>query len=517
MFPLSITIMLGIVNAIVVCGNIFVLYIIISQPQLHTATNTIVLSLTIADFLLGIVILPFALLQNYFEAWYFGDSLCQTWLVLDIWFSTASIYNLMAITFDRYMAVKDPIKYRFISSSKMTKITILLVWVISAMLAAFKLIVDHFIVSSTIKQKMDVQNKSLNLELQNEQCTPMASTQAYIIFSACVSFILPLIAMIGMNIRIVQAVSDSSRKKSAATSFCVRNGDNVKNNDINKEYTQLRMHRGTNKIPLLCNGQDALLSTRKPRTKSCENKPLVFKRTFSKNWDKRSCAEGDIGEITSITPCISQKIFSNDECNYQKPKRKTLSQEEKSSTTVSSQQDSLNAPISQTRLVSKRSSPLLCEGAGDDRIEAIKTNLVKSPSEGVSIWKTSAPSLFLFEAPVSTKRCHLQFNRKILLSAMGPSVNRLIAKQPTEFRVARTIVIVVGCFAICWLPFMLVYITEAVESCSNNKCVPEWLFTLTFWLGYANSAVNPLLYSACSRDFCAAFKKVLFDKKKPVR
>lgn len=58
--------LLGIVNLLVVCGNLFVLYVLISQRSLHTATNFIVLSLTISDLLLGIVILPFSVIQVSF-------------------------------------------------------------------------------------------------------------------------------------------------------------------------------------------------------------------------------------------------------------------------------------------------------------------------------------------------------------------------------------------------------------------------------------------------------------------
>lgn len=55
--------LLAIVNLLVVCANFFVMYVLISQRSLHTATNFIVLSLTISDLLLGIVILPFSVTQ----------------------------------------------------------------------------------------------------------------------------------------------------------------------------------------------------------------------------------------------------------------------------------------------------------------------------------------------------------------------------------------------------------------------------------------------------------------------
>lgn len=175
-------IFLGLINAIVVLGNIFVLYILFSQKSLQTSTNFIVLSLTCADFLLGIVILPFSMLQEYYSEWLFSESWCKLWLALDVLFSTASIYNLLAISFDRYMAVRQPLKYRLISSNKMTKITILMVWIISSLIAFPPLIYGK------ILQEKPTENPRI--------CTPMTSNSIYILFSALVSFILPTIFMV---------------------------------------------------------------------------------------------------------------------------------------------------------------------------------------------------------------------------------------------------------------------------------------------------------------------------------
>lgn len=48
--------------------------------------------------------------------------------------------------------------------------------------------------------------------------------------------------------------------------------------------------------------------------------------------------------------------------------------------------------------------------------------------------------------------------------------------------------------------------------CSAGVCIPEAFVTFAFWLGYSNSAINPLLYAAFSRDFRSAFRKVLMDR-----
>ena len=34
-----------------------------------------------------------------------------------------------------------------------------------------------------------------------------------------------------------------------------------------------------------------------------------------------------------------------------------------------------------------------------------------------------------------------------------------------------------------------------------EECVPPLVFSVIFWLGYCNSAINPFIYAAFSRDF----------------
>jgi len=39
--------------------------------------------------------------------------------------------------------------------------------------------------------------------------------------------------------------------------------------------------------------------------------------------------------------------------------------------------------------------------------------------------------------------------------------------------------------------------------------VPAPLFAVIFWLGYCNSALNPVIYTVFNRDFRAAFRRML--------
>ncbi|XP_019864623.2 octopamine receptor beta-1R-like [Aethina tumida] len=82
------------------------------------------------------------------------------------------------------------------------------------------------------------------------------------------------------------------------------------------------------------------------------------------------------------------------------------------------------------------------------------------------------------------------------------------SKMRRERKAARTLGIIVSAFLACWLPFFLWYVITAI--CGPKVCYsPPWVVTLVFWVGYFNSALNPLIYAYFNREFRVAFKKTL--------
>lgn len=76
-----------------------------------------------------------------------------------------------------------------------------------------------------------------------------------------------------------------------------------------------------------------------------------------------------------------------------------------------------------------------------------------------------------------------------------------------ERRAARTLGIIMGVFVVCWLPFFLMYvITPFCSGCCPSRRVISFIT----WLGYINSALNPIIYTIFNLDFRKAFKKLLF-------
>uniref|UniRef100_A0A672I0U0 Alpha-1A adrenergic receptor n=1 Tax=Salarias fasciatus TaxID=181472 RepID=A0A672I0U0_SALFA len=81
-----------------------------------------------------------------------------------------------------------------------------------------------------------------------------------------------------------------------------------------------------------------------------------------------------------------------------------------------------------------------------------------------------------------------------------------LLKFSREEKAAKTLGIVVGCFVLCWLPFFLVL---PIGSVFPSYKPSETVFKITFWLGYLNSCINPVIYPCFSREFKKAFHNVL--------
>ncbi|XP_077157685.1 alpha-2C adrenergic receptor-like [Paroedura picta] len=80
-----------------------------------------------------------------------------------------------------------------------------------------------------------------------------------------------------------------------------------------------------------------------------------------------------------------------------------------------------------------------------------------------------------------------------------------------EQRLGAVLAAVMGAFVLCWAPFFVTYSVWGV--CREACRPPEPLFKAFFWLGYCNSALNPLLYAAFHRDFRRAFRYLLCGRR----
>lgn len=139
----------------------------------------------------------------------------------------------------------------------------------------------------------------------------------------------------------------------------------------------------------------------------------------------------------------------------------------------------------------------------DNSSESVKT----VPNDG-STTATGGVEPITAAIAAATKGHH---NATLASSKKSKSVYQFIEEKQKislskERRAARTLGIIMGVFIFCWVPFFVLYIvTPFCPTC----CPSEQLIDFLTWLGYINSALNPIIYTIFNLDYRRAFKKLL--------
>ncbi|XP_040913622.1 trace amine-associated receptor 13c-like [Toxotes jaculatrix] len=119
------------ITLLTVVLNLLVIISISHFRQLHTTTNLLLLSLAVADFLVGLLLMPFLLLHNQ-SCWILGDIMCVVHYFLSFLIISVSVGNMVLISVDRYIAICDPMFYSTKVTLKTVQLCVCLCWIFSA-------------------------------------------------------------------------------------------------------------------------------------------------------------------------------------------------------------------------------------------------------------------------------------------------------------------------------------------------------------------------------------------------
>ncbi|XP_046142391.1 dopamine D2-like receptor isoform X4 [Osmia bicornis bicornis] len=187
---------LVIVPCLTLFGNVLVILAVVRERALQTVTNYFIVSLAVADLLVAVLVMPFAVYVLVNGSWSLPGFVCDFYIAMDVTCSTSSIFNLVAISIDRYIAVTQPIKYAKHKNNRRVWLTILLVWAISAAIGS-----------------------PIVLGLNNtpdripDQC--LFYNADFIIYSSLSSFYIPCIIMVFLYYNIFKALRNRAKKARA--------------------------------------------------------------------------------------------------------------------------------------------------------------------------------------------------------------------------------------------------------------------------------------------------------------
>ncbi|EHB01347.1 Trace amine-associated receptor 5 [Heterocephalus glaber] len=184
-----------------VLGNLFVVFSVSYFKVLHTPTNLLLLSLALADMVLGLLVLPLSTVHSVESCWFFGDFLCHVHTYLDTLFCLTSIFHLCFISIDHYCAICDPLLYPSKFTARVALRYILAGWGVPAAYTAFFLYTD-------------VLERGLSQWLQEMPC--VGSCQ--LLFNKCwgwlnfPAFFVPCIIMISLYVKIFVVATRQARQ-----------------------------------------------------------------------------------------------------------------------------------------------------------------------------------------------------------------------------------------------------------------------------------------------------------------
>ncbi|CAF1087855.1 unnamed protein product [Rotaria sp. Silwood1] len=124
----------SVTSVLTVLGNILVMLAFFLDRQIRQPTNYFILSLSVSDFLIGLLSMPILTIYIYAKEWPLNAIICDIWLSLDYTVCLTSIYTVLFITIDRFCSVKMPAKYRKWRTRRKINIMIAATWAVPTLI-----------------------------------------------------------------------------------------------------------------------------------------------------------------------------------------------------------------------------------------------------------------------------------------------------------------------------------------------------------------------------------------------
>ncbi|XP_031767015.1 tachykinin-like peptides receptor 99D isoform X1 [Galleria mellonella] len=93
-------------------GNLVVIWIVLANKRMRSVTNYFLVNLSVADAMVSTLNVTFNFTYMLYSDWPFGHFYCKFCQFIAVLSISASVFTLMAISIDRYVAIMSPLRPR---------------------------------------------------------------------------------------------------------------------------------------------------------------------------------------------------------------------------------------------------------------------------------------------------------------------------------------------------------------------------------------------------------------------
>ncbi|XP_060837407.1 growth hormone secretagogue receptor type 1-like isoform X1 [Rhopalosiphum padi] len=118
-----------------VVGNMMVPIVILKSKDMRNSTNIFLMNLSIADLMVLLICTPtvFVEVNSRPETWVLGEELCKAVPFVELTVAHASVLTILAISFERYYAICEPLRAGYVCTKTRAMIICLLAWGLAAL------------------------------------------------------------------------------------------------------------------------------------------------------------------------------------------------------------------------------------------------------------------------------------------------------------------------------------------------------------------------------------------------
>jgi len=554
-----IAIVAGVISFLTIVGNIMVMVSFKIDKQLQTISNYFLLSLAVADLIIGAFSVPLFTVMLIMEKWPFSSHLCDAWLAIDYLASNASVWNLMMISIDRYFSVTRPLSYRAQRTTMKALLMILFAWGLSCVMWVIPIYAWQYIEGERKEEECYVQF--------------VESNKIMSILCAVLAFFLPVTIMVCLYVRVwwetvkrqrdlvhLQAGKKISKRSTSSNeedhiysnrlSVGTLHGPDMRDDGLLQVCLHYCIHycccgrsrsrlegqersgvghvTSNGALPITSESGETLTmtSSRSYNTLCSDNRRQDGNKSKWNTNGYRATSRSTDDIMEDMKHCNGDSVYT---ILIQFPANSLPDNADTTSITMLSDTDTTEPErqtARQNRCVSnsRAMSSVSRSSSGHSVLAGSTSTTTATVRDGAGQLKMRSysciPDTLDLNARIVPKSYVKTVSHQNTKSSAVPSsslprknkIKKATQEKRQERKAAKTLSAILLVFILTWTPYNVLAVMKGILGPDQSDIIPEIIWNIAYCLCYINSTINPFCYALCNAAFRRTYIRILTFK-----